>query len=304
MTELKKSPVRFDEEKHEYWLGDRQLLGITSTLIHRAFPDKYKGVDSEVLQNAARKGKELHNLIEYHDKFGTDAIEHTDPRVQSYERLKTERGLRTIANEYLVSDEERYASSIDIVMLNQQDEICLVDIKTTWKLDRESTALQLSIYKRFFERQNPSLRVVSLFVLWLPNKDMSLAEMISLQPVSNDIIDALMEADIADTPFDITASYGNLPALVASAEDEIIRIEESLKQMKARQEQLKKGLYEVMEKYNVKSFVGSRVRLTRILPTQASSFDSKQFEADHPELYKQYTKTSDKKGSLKITINQ
>ena len=305
MIELKKSPVIFNEDEHTYWLNGVQLKGVTSSLIHRAFPDKYKDVDPEVLANAARKGKELHALIEYHDTFGTSADEHDDPRVAAYERLKSEHGLKTIANEYLVSDEEHYASSIDVVMVNNSNEICLVDIKTTWSLDRQSTALQLSIYKRFFERQNPGLKVTWLFALWMPNRDYSLSDMLCLQEVNGTVIDNLIQADLQDQAFDITASCSSLPARLNEVEDEIIRVEQQLKDLKLWEDNLKLGLYALMEESDIKSFrsASKRILLTRVLPTETETFDTKRFKEEHPDLYKEYTKTSTRKGSLKITIS-
>ena len=139
---LNQSRVQFDATTHTYHLDGVVLQGITSTLIRRAFPDKYKGVDKEKLDEAKRKGHELHEAIQNYDRFG---IVSDDERVNNYVELKQGRGLITVENEYLVSDNEHYASSIDIVMRNVLDEVTLVDTKTTYTLDRASTALQLSI---------------------------------------------------------------------------------------------------------------------------------------------------------------
>ena len=302
MIELRKSPVVFNEEEHRYFLYGKELKGVTSTLIKRLFPDKYKDVDPEVLANAARKGHELHSLIEYHDNYGTKPEEHGDPRIASYERLKKEHGLTTVANEYLVSDEENYASSIDIVMLNAGGEICLVDIKTTWTLDRQSTAVQLSIYKRFFERQNPGLQVAHIYVLWLPNKDMTIAELHELPVKDDEFIDNLIEADLTDQPFDIVATYGSLPEAVRSVENEIVMIEKELKEYKEREEELKKGLYKVMEENDIKSFRGTRITLTRVLPTTAETLDQRALKKECPDIYARFTKKTNKAGSLRITI--
>lgn len=302
MIELVKSQVVFREEDHTYWNGDKELSGITSTLIRRAFPNKYDNVPPEVLARAAEKGHELHELIEYHDNFGTSASEHKDKRIESYERLKQENGLRTIANEYLVSDNEHYASSIDIVMLNENDEICLVDTKTTYQLDRESVTLQLSIYKYLFELQNPTLKVSHIYVLWLPNKDHNIAELSELHPVGEEIVTSLVDADINGESFDISVMFGNLPIKLADAESEIVRIFAELKAMEERRDELKKGLYDIMESKDIKSFTGSKVRLTRVLPTSSEIFDSARFKKENPDLYKEYVKTSKRNGSLKITV--
>lgn len=304
MIELKKSPVVFVEENHTYWLGDKELQGVTSTLIHRAFPGKYDGIDPAVLANAAAKGHLLHSAIEFFDHFGGDPEKAGDDRIVLYDKMKMENGLNTIANEYLVSDEEHYASSIDIVMLNNKEEVCLVDTKTTWNLDMNSTALQLSIYKRWFERQNPELKVAHIYALWLPNKDHTICELRELSVVSDEVIDALIAADQADKPFDIQATYGNLPSVVQNAEDEIVRIETMLKQYKERYDALKEGMYDIMEKYDVKSFSGNKVTLTRVLPTQSESFDSKKLKDEMPEIYYKYVKKIQKGGSLRITVKK
>ena len=304
MIFLWKSPVVFKEDTHQYFLGDKELRGVTSTLIRRAFPDKYKGVDPEVLANAARKGHELHAAVEFYDNFGGDPSEASDDRIAAYERIKQEYGLTTIANEYLVSDEQHYASSIDIVMANADGEICLVDIKTTYNLDLSSVALQLSIYKRFFERQNLALKVSHLYALWLPNRDHTIAQLHELSPVADEVIDSLIQADLTDNVFDITATYGKLPARLSEVEDEIVRIETEMKTWKDRQEELKRGLYELMEQNDIKSFTGSKIKLTRILPPTAETIDSKRLKEEQPDIYEKYARKTSRSGSLKITINK
>lgn len=302
MIELVKSPVTFIDDGHRYLLGDKELKGVTSSLIRLAFPDKYKDVDPEVLANAARKGKELHTAIEFFDEFGGDPAEATDDRITAYARIKEENHLTTIANEYLVSDEQNYASSIDIVMVNADNEICLVDTKTTYYLDLSSTGLQLSIYRRFFEMQNPGLKVAHIYALWLPNRDHSIAQLHELSVVSDEVIDSLIQADLAGQAFDITKAYGSLPTRIGEVENEIVRIETEMKVWKERQEELKQGLYKLMEEHDVKSFTGGKIKLTRVLPTTSESIDSKRLKEEQPEIYAKYTKKTQRSGSLKITI--
>ena len=195
MIQLVKSSVVFNPENHTYFLGDKQLFGVTSTLIRRAFPNKYSGISEETLANAAAKGHELHEKIQNHDRFGGYL---DDERIRNYDKVKESYGLTVLANEYTVSDEERYASQIDIVCLDYRNEVCLIDTKSTYNLDRASTALQLSIYKRFFEKQNPNLKVSHIYALWLPNKDHSICEFIELSPIDNNTLDSLIKADICD----------------------------------------------------------------------------------------------------------
>lgn len=298
MTELIKSPVVFDEVEHRYWLNGKELHGITSTLIKRAFPDKYKEVDPEVLANAARKGKELHAEIEYHDNFGGES---EDVRVAAYDRLKLDNGLTTIANEYTVSDEDRYASQIDIVLEGIGGEICLADIKTTFNLDKESTAMQLSIYKRFFEMQNPDLKVARIYVIWLPNRDHTIAEIVELPVVADEVLDELFNADAEDKPFEISKTYGDLPAKVYDVQQYLYDLEMEVKAKTEELKAIKEGLCSLMIERGVKSFSTQVLKMTAVTPKPRETFDTKRFAAEHPELYKEYVKIGNVTPSIRIT---
>ena len=114
---LKQSPVRFESETHRYYLGEKELQGVTSTLVHRAFPDTYRKPDNyteeqwqEILANAAAKGSNMHETIELYDELGVTS---DLPELQSYIRIKQEQGLTVLATEYVVSDEKHYATAID-----------------------------------------------------------------------------------------------------------------------------------------------------------------------------------------------
>ena len=110
--ELVKSKVVFDELSHTYDFLGAKLSGITSLLHRTLFADKYSGIDPSILAKAAEYGHNIHEQIEIVDSLG---VESDNPSVVDYCRIKKENNLTTLSNEYLVSDEMRYASSIDIV---------------------------------------------------------------------------------------------------------------------------------------------------------------------------------------------
>ena len=303
MIELKKSPVRFVSDGHKYYLGGKELQGITSTLIKKAYPDTYKKpsnyTDEEwqvVLDNAAAKGSNMHETIELYDELG---VESDLPELQSYIRIKEENNLTVLATEYVVSDEEHYATAIDKVMQTKDGDVILVDFKRTYTLHIDDVTLQQSICKRWFEQLNPGLKVAGIYVLWMRDDKVRFER---LSPWADEMLDMLIKAAISGETFDITNTYGDLPVMFAQVEDEVARLELSIKEAQERQKELKQGLYELMEQHNVKSFTGSRVKLTRVLPTESTTFDSKEFKVDHPDIYKEYCKKTQKAGSLRITL--
>lgn len=300
---LKKSPVIFKSDTHQYFLGKKELKGITSTLVHRAYPDTYKRPDKytqeeweEILANAAAKGSNVHETIELYDELG--AVSDL-PELQSYIRIKNENHLTVLATEYVVSDEKDYATAIDKVLVREDGSIILVDFKRTSAIHIENVTCQQSICKKFFEKQNPGLTVSGIYLMWL-REDKS--KFVELTPWADEAIDLLIKSDKEDVPFDIMATYGNLPAKFAEVEAEVARIETEVKRMQETQKLMKDGLYKLMEEANVKSWTGSKLKLTRVLPTTGKTFDAKRFEEEHPDLYKEYLKDSTRSGSLKITV--
>jgi len=156
------------ELAHTYWLGDEQLKGVTSTLIRFAFPDLYKGVPLHNLQAAAKRGNDIHDQVQSFAVWGGTP---TVPEEQSYETISKEYGFKVIDTEYLVSDEQSYASAIDMVAVNAEGKIILIDIKTTSERHYEPVSLQLSIYADWFENQNKDLKVEGLYLMWLRGEE-------------------------------------------------------------------------------------------------------------------------------------
>lgn len=185
---LVESPVVFNEIDHTYTLMGARLSGITSMLHRTLFRDKYKGISKEVLNRAAEYGHNIHEQIELVDSLG---VESDNPAVQAYIRMKMENNLETLTGEYLVSDEEVYASSIDIVFTD----FSLADVKTTSSLDMEYLSWQLSIYAHLFERQNPALKVPRLYAIWLPKPRYGRPMLVEVQRKSADAIRVLMAWD-------------------------------------------------------------------------------------------------------------
>lgn len=291
---LNQSRVQFDAATHTYHLDGVVLQGITGTLIKRAFPDKYKDIDPEVLAEAARKGHELHEAIQNFDRFG---IVSDDERVRNYAELKQGSGLVTVENEYLVSDNEHYASSIDVVLENVTGDVVLVDIKTTYTLDRASTALQLSIYKRWFEQQNEGVKVSSICALWLPNRDHTICELVELSPVSAEVIDALIEADLNDDPF----IYTSVPQGYDELEYEYRRYAKMKAEAEQGIEQVKTRLMELMKQENLQTIKSGYYTVSYIPEKVGKRFDSTLFKSENKDLYNKYMKDSVTAAQVRFT---
>lgn len=305
---LNQSSVIFNAENHTYLLNGRYLKGVTSTLVRRAYPNTYQipeGMTEEQweakLKQAAAKGTAMHQAIELYEDLGAVG---NMPEVQNYIDVKESNGFVNLATEYIVSDEEHYASAIDHVWVTvDYEEIVLVDLKHTWQIHEPEVTCQLSAYKRFFIQQNPHLkdRRISIALLWLRGDNV---EFRLLKPLADEVLDALIEADLKDESFDIQQHYGDLPAKFANAEGHIVALKREIEEKKALYDQLTSGLFALMEKYGVNKFTGSKIQLTVTKPSKRAGFDMEAFKHDHSDLYEEYKTSTDVKQSLRITIKK
>ena len=295
MITLNQSPVIFNELDHTYTLDDKSLNGVTSILNRQLFADKYSGISDEVLNKAAEYGKGVHESIELYDSLG---IGEDEEAVKSYIKLCQKEGLTRLDNEYLISDNDYVASSIDVVF----DDCSLADIKTTSHLDEEYVSWQLSIYAYLFEKQNPDLQVNRLLAIWIPKARYGKPKVVEVprKPVSEVI--RLIEADKAGQQYVPSVASTTEITIANDVVQEVIRIERELKELKDKQTELREGLLKQMQDHNIKSFKTDGLSLTRKLATTKTSLDSKMLQEKYPEIYNECLKTSEVKESLLIKI--
>ena len=304
--ELEDCGVLFNKEQHEYWLGDKQLSGITRMLQRQLFPDEFNNVPEEAIKEAARYGTEVHESIE---AFDSSWINDGTQEVSDYIELCQENGLVHERSEYTVTDGENWASNIDKVYRSSDDTFSLGDIKTygTMTPDKlEKARWQLSIYAYFLELQNKDAKVGNLFILHIRNKakqDGTFDHIKNIMPVERipgDICKELLDTDLKGKQF---INPYSIPEKYREQENYIRQLIQTKNETEARLSEIKSEILEDMESMGVKTWDTGTMRLTRKLPTTRLSFNSTQFKADHPELdYSPYERTSNVSGSLLIAV--
>ena len=304
--ELRDSGVLFNKELHEYWLGDKQLSGITGMLQRQLFPDEFEGIPDNLLQEAVRYGIEVHESIE---AFDTSWLNDGTQEVKDYISLCNEYGLVHEKSEYTVTDGESWASNIDKVYRMSDDTFSLGDIKTYGTMTsekQEKARWQLSVYAYFFELQNKGAKVDRLFILHIRNKakhDGTFDHIRNIMPVEripSDICKELLDTDLQGKQF---INPYSIPEKYRRQEDYIRQLIQTKNETEARLSEIKSEILEDMESKGVKTWDTGTMRLTRKLPTTRLSFNATQFKADHPELdYSPYERTSNVSGSLMIAV--
>ena len=299
--ELIKSQVIFNQEAHTYTLNGVQLQGITGMIERQLFPKKYENVPQFILDRAAERGSFVHEVCELVDDLG---VSHASLEAKNYQKLKEENNLLYEVSEYLVSDNEHFASCIDKVYRESEIEFSLGDIKTTYKLDNEYVRWQLSIYAYLFELQNPWAKVKRIFAIWLRGE---IAELVEEERIPSDIIVNLLSAEISGlqfvNPYALPISNNTLPVEYQRMEHSIIEINEQEKYWKEQKKQLMDGVMKEMVKSGVYSWKGNNISFTRKKDSIRKTFDKEAFERDYPGVYDKYLIDTPVSGSITLKVS-
>ena len=295
MIRLVDSQVAFNQDEHTYSLNGMTLKGITGMIKSQLFPDMYKDIPQYILDKAAGRGTMVHESIELFDA-GFEPKD-TIPELESYKRIKRDNGLATLANEYIVTDKEHFASAIDLVLCKGED-IIITDIKTTYTLNKEYVRWQLSIYAYLFELQNPELKVSKLYALWLRDDKSEFAEM---ERVESDTIKDLLKCEVEGRKFNTPAGRAdNMPSEIKQAERAVYTLIQQIKELNAQKEKLSQGLLKLMQDNDVKTYKGKYITLSRRAASTSENIDKKKLKEEYPEAYAACIKITNIKESLQI----
>lgn len=294
MIKLIDSQVAFNQEEHTYSLNGITLNGITGLIKSQLFPNLYKDIPQYILDKAAERGTMVHESIELFDA-GFEPKD-TTPELESYKRIKRENGLTTLANEYIVTDKEHFASAIDLVLCKGED-IILTDIKTTYTLDKEYVRWQLSIYAYLFELQNPELKVSKLYALWLRDDKSEFAE---IKRVESDTIKDLLQCDVEGRKFNTISKADSMPSEIKQAEKAVYTLVQQIKELEAQKKALSQGLLKLMQENDVKTYKGEHITLSRKAASTREDIDKKKLKEEYPEAYAACMKITNISESLQI----
>ncbi len=294
MKELKLNNcgVVFKEDTHQYFLNGKELLGVTGILHRKIFADKYAGIPEKVLAKAAERGSYIHKMCEMVDDLGVTPADCKE--ALNYKELMAREGLRSVASEYLVTDGEHYASSIDAIYYGKEG-VVLNDRKTTSKLDTEYLSWQLSIYAVFFEKINPDIKVEKLTATWLRG---DICEYVDIPRKTDEQVKALLEADISNTPFEVEKD--EIPSVISDSLSTLGYINTRIKALTAAQNEIKAKIEDYMASNEVASVATDIATFSYVAPKTTQKFDEKAFKTEHGDIYSQYMTETSKKGYLTI----
>lgn len=347
--QLVQPSVEFNEELHRYSIGEKRLLGITGlihTVLHLGeYADASDFVRNVAIPRAAEYGHAVHKAIELYDDVAVKATSYPNSfgaepwdvsrELESY--ISHRRGFKPLANEYSVTDGERWASNIDNVWLSESTGgVWLVDTKTNnlnyYPLDgygqtgyftdrtdalKEYLSWQLSVYAELFEAQNLGIKVEGLAANWLRRDD---AAFWVIERKPSDCVMELLNTEWSiDDDGTVHYHHPNPSAIVpvlamppapradtSLVSDAVVNlITENLRRAADAEENLKRlkeELRAAMEKHGIKSWKTDTFTATIAADAERATFDSKAFKAEHGDMYDKYVTRKTVKGAFTLKL--
>lgn len=156
MKQIEKWKIGNDElvyydDTHTYFCNGVKCISVTQLLKFK-FPRKYDGVSDQVLNKAAERGNKVHESIEMYCKYGIPSEELEEFR--NFMFLKKMFGFEVKANEVPIILKYKdliVCGRLDLVLL-ENEELMLGDIKSTSALDKEYLAYQLNLYRLAYQQ--------------------------------------------------------------------------------------------------------------------------------------------------------
>lgn len=286
--------IKFIEDTHQYFLGDKELISVTTLMQKHKLSPNYSGVSSEVLKVKAERGSLIHKEIEEYIKYGEIGFTTELENFITYHNVNK---LKVLASEIIVYN-DIVAGTVDLV-IDWNGNLIIADIKTTSTIHKEAVSWQLSIYaylkgvlseakgQVFHFDRNGNLKVVN----------------IPLKTVEQ--VERLLECERKGEIYKQELTVNNFYLVeLAEAEAVIKAIENQKKEAEARAAQLREVLLNAMEENGVTSFENERIKLTYVAPSTRTTIDSTRLKKELPNVAKDFEKTTTTKASLRITLKE
>ncbi len=290
--------VSFEDITHSYLLDNEvYLMGVTSLMKKHSLAPNYEGIPADVLQKAAERGSKVHKDIE--DYCNGKAVAMTK-ELKAYIGC----GINAIANEYLVSDNEIVASSIDIVADAGDSKVNLIDIKTTSALHLEPLSWQLSIYAFLFKFQNPDIEIAGLYGLHIKAGKATLVPV--PKKMDDEIIDLLF-CEREGLPFmpkaeELPTATKEMLTTLEEVTSQITLIKTSLKEAEELKKSIEQKVIAEMESKALKTLENGPIKVTYVAPYTREGVDTKRLQEAMPEVYDRYKKITNIGASIKVSI--
>ena len=260
-------------------------MRVTQLLKKHNLAPNFDFVNDEVLRKKSERGTLIHSEIENFIKTGEYGF---TEELYDYIKLCKENNLTFTESEIEVSQND-LQGHIDLV-----NENAIGDIKTSVTVDKTYISWQLSLYEFLLGKK------MKLWCFHLGDK----SKVFEVERVPREEILKLLECEAKGEIYQqraLTIPDEQLQTLL-SLEVIIADCENRKKQAETDLDTIKKALLEEMTKQGIYKFENDNIKITKSDSYTRETIDSKKLKADKPDIYKEYTKTTQIKESLRVSL--
>ena len=287
--------LMFDEATHTYYREDGStLISVTQVMEKHGLSPNYDGVDDKILKARGERGTLIHKEIEDYIKKGEIGFTKECAEFVSYAR---EHNLKIVACEVIYHN-DIMAGTCDLV-IEEDGKYVFCEHKATSTLYKDSVAWQDTLYACLsglphkdcadycyaFHYTDDGLKVVKI-----PLKPKEEAEKLIQAEREGRLYKA--ELEVSDTEL----------AVIYEAEKIIKKAKEDTEKAKARRKQVYEAVIKAMREKGIKTYETPTMRITIKDEYVKTDIDGKRLKEEKPQIYKEYTKTTNVSESLVITL--
>lgn len=174
--------VEFIEDSHTYLL-DGVLVPSVSEIIAWHSGDQYSQVPAHILLKAQVYGTRVHEAIEKYVKT-LEADDYAE-EVGKYAELEERYNIVIESSEQIITYGDKYAGRYDMIGTVNGDP-ALLDIKTTYRINKEHLALQLGLYRMALQKP------LKCFCVWIPKR--AKGKLVEIEPTPEEELKKIVEA--------------------------------------------------------------------------------------------------------------
>jgi hypothetical protein len=292
--------ITFDEEKHEYRNARTgKVIPSVTQIISAVYGSGLENAPSYFVERAAEKGTVIHKEI---DEYLTKGTVGETPEFQTWlnwSGFSKKNVYCAYLEEHLIYSDTKYGSFAGTVDFFANGFV--YDWKTSKTATRkqlEQWQMQLSMYcyalRQMGNIVNEPLKVVHITdrveVINVDYLGDEWVEETVRKYYAGEKVEQTPETSLQTVDEKTLAHFGNVLKQIAELEKSIEPIREQIKTE--------------MEKRKILALKAGNVSVTYVSPTTRETFDTKRFKAENVDLYKQYTKTSEVKSSIRIKLGE
>lgn len=298
--------IKFDEQKHEYTLDGKKLISVTQLMQKHGLAPSYDSVPAEVLNAKAERGTLIHKEIEAYIKKGEVGF---TQELTNFAMYLMANKVKVLESELMLYN-DIVAGTCDLI-LHSNGQGIIADIKTTSTLHKEAVSWQLSIYLWLYLKYDERAAVDGDYNAYWDgykgqayhfDKDGNLNVVeIPLKPYQE--VEGLLECERQGKIYkrDIQSSLGDLTELT-QVEEYISYLERQKKTAEEKAQKMRQKLLDAMEANAITQYENESIKITYVSPSTRTTIDTAKLKKEQPAIAEAYSKTSETKASLRITL--